>query len=125
MDTHSKALDMMFNDLDELEKKKMFPHQEPDGDEGMSVTITVSPKGTESPEEEAAEESQEMQGMNRGGMAYNKGGLIEESDIFNTHGNPDPEYKLGEKGFNKGGMIEKPENDRDVSLPPFLRKKKK
>lgn len=122
MDVHSKALNSMFDDMDDMESKKMFG--EPDGDEakGVSITISVTPQGDVSmPDHE--------EGMCKGGCAYHTGGTVPkpemESDIFSGYDKgEDPEYKKGEMGMNKGGVAE-PTSENDLSLPPFLRKKKK
>lgn len=110
MNPHSKALDSMFSDMDDMEQKKMFG--EPDGDEkGVSITISVTPQG-------------EISEMNKGGMAYSEGGMVKdprEGDTFKREGE-DPEY-LQSGEMNKGGVVAG-ETD-DLSLPPFLRKKKK
>lgn len=131
MNPHSKALDSMFDDMDGMEQKKMFG-EKPDGDEGngFSITISVSPQG------EVGQDDKDKE-MNKGGVAcMHEGGTVpkpeEEADIFDAHGQPDPLYKKGEMGMAKGGMIEpksepipmRGETD-DLSLPPFLRKKKK
>ncbi len=117
MNPHSKALDSMIGDMDDMETKKMFPEEE---NKGVSITISVTPNG----------EMEVGEGMNKGGMAdcYSEGGTVPkpelEADIFNKHGNPDPEYKKGEMGMSEGGLVN-PEAEEDMSLPPFLRKKKK
>ncbi len=124
MNPHSKALDSMFSDMDDMEQKKMFG--EPDGDEGkgVSITISVSPQG-------------EISEMNKGGVACmsdggqvpHKGGTRPmpelESDISDQHGLPDPEYEKGEMGMAKGGIANPTDDKEDLALPPFLRKKKK
>lgn len=92
MNPHSKALDSMIGDMDDLETKKMFPEEE---NKGVSITISVSPQGDISQEPKAPEEGVEL--MNKGGMA--------------------------EGCYSEGGVVE-PETE-DMSLPPFLRKKKK
>lgn len=122
MNLHSKALDSMFGDMDDMEQKKMFGG-EPDGDEGkgVSITISVSPQG------EISQDDGHDESMCKGGCAMHKGGTVPppelEADISDSHGQSDPEYKKGEMGMANGGPI--PGETDDLSLPPFLRKKKK
>ncbi len=121
MNPHSKALDSMFGDMDDMEQKKMFGghSSEPDGDEnGVSITISVSPQG-------------EISEMNKGGVAcMHEGGTVPkpelEADICSGYDKgEDPEYKKGEMGMAKGGVVNPEEDKEDLALPPFLRKKKK
>ena len=126
MDLHKKALDSIFGDLDDMEQKKMFP--EPDGDEGTSITITVSPCGVKvGGENPGMEDPDHEEAMCKGGCAYHSGGIVKEpaKNEVDMHGNPDPEYKQGEEGFAQGGMVPPPEMPDENILPPFLRKKKK
>jgi hypothetical protein len=95
MDIHSKALDSIFGDLDDIESKKMFG--EPDGDEGTSITITITPGGVSTGSTEEGNGLKAPEEMCEGGVAK----------------------------MSEGGMVEKPEAVEDFSLPPYLRKKKK
>lgn len=92
MSIHEKALDGMFDDMDDMETKKMFPGDKPmtTNQGGMGVTITITPNAEG--EEEFPDENHDI-ALCKGGCAYHKGGIVEgETD--------------------------------DISLPPFLRKKK-
>lgn len=84
MDVHSKALESMFNDLDDMETRKMFGDKDSSG--GVSITISVQP----------------------------------------NHAEPDGDEVEGMEGdeMNKGGIVAPQEESEDLSLPPFLRKKK-
>ncbi len=96
MDTNRKALDSIFNDLDDMETQKMFPPEEP---KGVSITISVTPNGEVS-EPEMSSESETPE-MSMGGKVegYSEGGAVEVPKE-----NPDEDLK---------------------SLPPFLRKKRR
>lgn len=121
MDLHKKALDSIFGDMDDMESKKMFG--EPDGDEGTSITITVTPGGVSV----GGGEPDHDESMCKGGCAYHKGGVVKapENDTLEMHGEPNPEYKKGEQGMAAGGLIPERGETDDLGLPPFLRKKKK
>lgn len=68
MDVNGKALDSMFNDMDDMESKKMFGEKEPEN-QGVTVTISVSPNGEVS------------QDMNKGGeVCMSDGGVVQSSD---------------------------------------------
>lgn len=92
MDIHGKALDSMFDDMDDMETKKMFGETGDSGNMGgVSVTISVTPNG----------EVQAPEMMNKGGMA-------------------------GEKCYSEGGIVApEPMEKEDLTVPPFLRKKKR
>lgn len=112
MNPHEKALDGMFDDMDDFESKKMFG--KPDEEKGVSITISVSPNG----------DVGEPEMMNKGGeVCMSEGGTVPkpelEADTFTGYDKEDPEYKKGEVGMSEGGMVEE-----DMDLPPFLRKKK-
>lgn len=91
MNPHEKALNGIFDDMDDFETKKMFGEPKSEGS-GFSVTISVTPDG-------ASESVPEESAMNEGGEVF----------------------------MSEGGMIGEPERGEtdDISLPPFLRKKKK
>jgi hypothetical protein len=127
MSIHEKALQGIFDDMDDFESKKMFGQKEPDGDEGTSITITISPKGGDIEDSTTSEEL--PADMCGGGKAMHEGGTVptpeEEADISNQHGLPDPLYKKGEMGMADGGVVApEAEESEDLGLPPFLRKKK-
>ncbi len=95
MDIHGKALDSMFDDMDDMETKKMFGGEPKSADSGVSITISVTPNGGEPDGDEVPEM------MNKGGMA-------------------------GKACYSEGGVVSpESEESEDLSLPPFLRKKKK
>lgn len=91
MNPHEKALNGIFDDLDNMESKKMFGQKEPGEDKGVSITITVSPNGAS--EEGPGESEEQTDSLAKGGYPMADGGLVQ------------------------------PESE-DLSLPPFLRKKK-
>lgn len=127
MSIHEKALDSIFGDMDDLESKKMFGDKD---NKGMSITITVAPNGEmgmEEPKSDYPEGHDEE--MCKGGCAMHSGGTVPkpegEADIFSGYDKGDPEYKKGEVGMADGGMVPERGETDDISLPPFLRKKKK
>lgn len=72
MDIHGKALQGMFDDMDDMESKKMFGEPQ-DANGGVDITISVSPKGGKS------KESEDPAMMNKGGVAcYDEGGMVPE-----------------------------------------------
>src|SRR6185436_1884297 len=100
MSVHEKALQGIYDDLDDFESKKMFG--KPEG-EGFSITISVDPQGgVDLPEDH--EES-----MCKGGCAMHMGGTVPkpemESDTFSGYDKEDPEYKKGEMGMSDGGIV--------------------
>lgn len=113
MSVHEKALKGIFDDLDDFETKKMFPDVDSSGGKGFSVTITMNPdqskesedidEGADSDEgfEDLPEDHDEE--MCKGGCAMHKGGMA----------------------MSEGGMVPPMSGETDdLSLPPFLRKKK-
>lgn len=116
MNPHEKALNGIFDDMDDFESKKMFGDK---GTGGVSVTISVTPNG----ESKDLPEDHDVS-MCKGGCAMHSGGTVPspelESDIHSGYEGGDPEYKKGEIGMAEGGMV-----DEEMKLPPFLRKKKK
>ena len=119
---HDKALQGMFDDMDDFESKKMFGDKEPqDANSGVDITISVSPKGGDMGDDHDI-------AMCKGGCAMHSGGTVpkptDEADIFSGYDKEiDPEYKKGEVGMANGGIV--PGETDDFTLPPFLRKKKK
>lgn len=113
MNSHQKALESMFNDMDDFESKRIFSPEEGSG-KGFSVTITMTPESTN-------EENKEADGINpmMGNLPSNENDAIDEM----------PEDV---NAMNKGGIVadtkepplKRGETD-DLTLPPFLRKKKK
>lgn len=115
MSIHEKALKGIFDDMDDLETKKMFPSVNADDTgKGFSVTITMNPDQSHNEEkiDEGADDDMDMEDLPadhdeslcKGGCVYHKGGVA----------------------MAQGGMIGEPavgETD-DLALPPFLRKKK-
>lgn len=123
MNPHSKALDSMIGDFDDMETKKMFPEEE---SKGVSITISVTPNG-----EITAPEGEGI-GLNKGGIVdgYSKGGTVPkpelEADIHSGYDKgKDPLYEKGEMGMAKGGIVNPNEDSEDLALPLFLRRKKK
>lgn len=94
MNPHEKALNSIFDDMDDMESNKMFGDKDK---KGVTVTIAVSPNGSE-------EEPDHDEAMCKGGCAYHKGGMVKMAD---------------------GGMPSDVPEEDDLSLPPFLRKKRK
>src|SRR6267142_3135559 len=116
MDLHGDALKRIMGDMDDLEGKRMFPMA--GGEGGATITISVSPGHVE-PEGDEGDE------MNKGGLAYNKGGIAgekeDQDEIFTLTGKEGTEKKMAEGGaIGMPGMGEEDE----LGLPPFLRKKK-
>lgn len=103
MDIHSKALDSIFDDMDDMETKKMFPEEKQNANGGVDITISIAPKGGSegSAPEEKMDEPDHEEAMCKGGCAYHKGGIVSGEA---------PEPDRGETD--------------DLKLPPFLRKKK-
>lgn len=96
MNIHEKAMDSMFNDLDDMESEKMFGKKAPaDANGGVDITISVIPKGEEAAGDTHEEMPEDVPEMNKGGQV---------------------------DCYSDGGMVEDPD---DSKLPPFLRKKKK
>jgi hypothetical protein len=140
MSIHEKALQGIFDDMDDLESKKMFQPSK-----GMSVTITMTPDESHIQEEkeEGISGDQEFEDlpadhdpdMCGGGCAYHLGGTIPkpkmEGSEFSGYDKGDPEYKKEEMKMAQGGIAGL-ENGKDLvmgsrdelDLPPFLRKKK-
>lgn len=110
MNIHEKALDGMYSDMDDFETKKMFgPKDNSTSMGGVTITITPNDSAVESPE-----------GMNKGGTVPKP---EMEADIHSGYDKgKDPLYEKGEMGMSDGGIV-KGETD-ELSLPPFLRKKK-
>lgn len=129
MSAHEKALNSIFDDMDDLETKKMFGDKpSPDSNKGVDITISILPKGGDDSEDYPEGHDEEMC---KGGCAMHTGGTVPkpelEADTFSGYDGGDPEYKKGEIGMAQGGMIAEPERGEtdDLTLPPFLRKKKK
>jgi len=95
MNPHQKALDQMFGDMDDMETNKMFPGDKKDANAGVDITISIAPKGSE-PDADDFTDGDHDEALCKGGCVYHKGGVVE------------PEA----------------EDSSELSLPPFLRKKK-
>lgn len=140
MSIHEKALNGIFDDMDDLETKKMFPGMENGNSKGgFSVTITMNPD--ESHEQEKSVEGADSDigfedlpadhdsSMCKGGCMMHKGGTVSkpqgEADIFSGYDKgKDPHYKKDEMGMAQGGMVPEMGEQDNLALPPFLRKKK-
>lgn len=124
MNAHEKALDGIFNDMDDFESKKMFGDKAQDSNKGVDITISILPKGgDDEPDSDDYPEGHDAE-MCKGGCAMHSGGTVPkpelEADIHSGYDTGDPLYKKDEMGMAEGGVV-----DDDLALPPFLRKKKK
>lgn len=108
-DIHGDALDKIIGDMDDLETKKMYPKNN-----GATITISVMPGGeggTSVESSEGATEGGEFPeghdiALCEGGCAEHKGGGVPKM----AEGGEVPPPMMGEED--------------EMSLPPFLRKKK-
>lgn len=129
MNPHEKALQGIFDDMDDMESRKMFGDPKSPQGNGFSVVITMNPNESHR-EEEKEEGVGNDSGMEDLPANMHMGGTVPkpelEADNFSGYKSGDPEYKKGEMGMAMGGMAPSaPMSEDDMALPPFLRKKKK
>lgn len=112
MDLHGDALNKIVGDMDDMESKKMYP----EASGGATITISITPgtgdheSGAEEPNEQDSGLGDHDEAMCGGGCAMHKGGLA----------------------MAGGGMVPAssapispiPNEEDEMKLPPFLRKKR-